>query len=78
MAWAVTVSPAAREVLGCLAAFDHSGPHRAPPMRRLTRLTEDAYRAALQELDRLGLVRLDQDDLWVTALGGHVADAAFA
>ncbi len=74
----VTVSSAAHEVLGCLAAFEHSGPHRAPPLRRFTALTEESYRAALHELSELGLVRLDQDDLWVTALGGHVVSAAFA
>mgnify|MGYP001586794846 CR=1 FL=1 len=74
----MTVSPAAHQVLGCLAAFDHSGPHRSPPLRRLTHLTEESYRAALHELADLGLVRLEQDDLWVTALGSHVVDAAFA
>ncbi len=72
------VSPAAHEVLGCLAAFDHSGPHRAPPLRRLTHLTEEAYRSALHELATNGLVRLENDDLWVTTLGADVADAAFA
>lgn len=78
LAGGVTVSAAAHAVLGCLAAFDHSGPHRAPPLRRLTHLSEDAYRCALRELAELGLVRLEQDDLWVTTLGGHVAGAAFA
>lgn len=74
----MTVSNAAHEVLGCLAVFDHSGPHRAPPLRRHTHLSEEGYRAALRELAQIGLVRLEQDELWVTALGSQVADAAFA
>ena len=33
------ISPAAREALGYLAAFDHTGPHNPESLRRHTRLT---------------------------------------
>ena len=61
------LSPEAREVLGTVAACSWSGPHRAQPLRRWTRLTPAAFDAALAELARLGVVRRAQGDLfWLT------------
>lgn len=61
------LSPAAREVLGTVAACSWSGPHRATPLRRWTRLTPAAFDAALAELARDGLVRRSRGDLfWLT------------
>lgn len=64
------ISQPAQEVLGTLAACSWSGPHRAKPLRRWTRLTPAAFEQALAELARTGLVRLeDQDVFWVTDAG---------
>jgi hypothetical protein len=64
------LSPAAHEVLGTLAACPWSGPHRARPLRRWTRLTPAAFEAALRELACGGLVELQGPDVfWVTATG---------
>lgn len=64
------ISPQACEVLGTLAACSWSGPHRAKPLRRWTRLTPAAFEKALAELARTGFVRWqDRDLFWVTAEG---------
>ena len=64
------LSTAAREVLGTLAACTWSGPHRARPLRRWTRLTPAAFEDALHELARGGLVQMQRGDLfWVTEAG---------
>lgn len=61
------LSSEAREVLGTVAACSWSGPHRATPLRRWTRLTPAAFDAALAELARGGLVRRTNGDLfWLT------------
>lgn len=61
------LSPAAREVLGTVAACSWSGPHRATPLRRWTRLTPAAFEEALTELALGGLVRRTTQDLfWLT------------
>lgn len=61
------LSPEAREVLGTVAACSWSGPHRATPLRRWTRLTPAAFDAGLAELARGGLVRRTGQDLfWLT------------
>lgn len=65
-----SLSPPAFEVLGSLAACTWSGPHRAKPLRRWTRLTPVAFEHALAELARDGLVQLERDDVfWVTGAG---------
>jgi hypothetical protein len=65
-----SLSPSAFEVLGTLAACTWSGPHRAKPLRRWTRLTPVAFDDALAELARTGLVQLEaQDVFWVTDAG---------
>ena len=72
------LSPAAREVLGTVAACNWSGPHRATPLRRWTRLTPAAFDAALAELDSGGLVRRAQGDLfWLTERADSAASAMF-
>ena len=64
------LSPSAFEVLGTLAACSWSGPHRAKPLRKWTRLTPSAFDEALAELAKTGLVqRQDHDVFWVTAAG---------
>lgn len=61
------LSPAAREVLGTVAASLRSGPHHARALRRYTRLTGAAYDEALAELAAAGLVqRRDGDCFWLT------------
>ena len=61
------LSPAAREVLGTVAACTWSGPHRAQPLRRWTRLTPVAFDRALGELAAHGVVRRADGDLfWLT------------
>lgn len=65
-----SLSAEACEVLGALAACTWSGPHRARPLRRWTRLTPAAFDAALAELARSGLVRPEGSDVfWVTGAG---------
>lgn len=60
----------AHEVLGTLAACTWSGPHRARPLRKWTRLTPAAFDQALAELARTGLVQLQGTDVfWVTPSG---------
>ena len=72
------LSPAAREVLGTVAACTWSGPHRAAPLRRWTRLTPADFDAALAELASGGLVRRAQGDLfWLTERAEAVADRMF-
>jgi hypothetical protein len=64
------LSQDAHEVLGTLAACTWSGPHRAPSLRRWTRLTPAAFDGALAELAGRGLVTLQGGGLfWVTGLG---------
>ncbi len=73
------LSPAAREVLGTVAACSWSGPHRATPLRRWTRLTPAAFDAALAELARGGLVRRSDGDLfWLTERAEACARDLFA
>lgn len=73
------LSPAAREVLGTVAACTWSGPHRATPLRRWTRLTPVAFDAALAELASGGLVRRANDDLfWLTDRADAAADSLFS
>jgi len=72
-----TLSLAALEVLGALAPFVESGPHRPPALRRHTHLTPVRFASAVAELARLGLVRCEEDTLWRTALGDSAAAAAF-
>lgn len=72
------LSPAAREVLGTVAACTWSGPHRAIPLRRRTRLTPAAFDAALAELATGGLVRRAAGDLfWLTERAEAAARALF-
>jgi DNA-binding transcriptional ArsR family regulator len=72
------LSTGAREVLGALAACTWSGPHRARPLRRWTRLTPAAFDAALRELARGGLVEMQREDLfWVTDSGESWAQRLF-
>jgi DNA-binding transcriptional ArsR family regulator len=67
---APALSPPAFEVLGTLAACTWSGPHRAKPLRRWTRLTPAAFDHALAELAQGGLVHLERGDVfWVTDAG---------
>ena len=64
------LSPPAFEVLSTLAACTWSGPHRAKPLRRWTRLTPEAFDHALAELARGGLVQVERGDVfWVTDAG---------
>lgn len=64
------LSVAAHEVLGTLAACSWSGPHRAPSLRRFSRLTPAAFDQGLRELASSGLVQLQDHDLfWVTDAG---------
>ena len=75
---APSLSPPAFEVLGTLAACTWSGPHRAKPLRRWTRLTPVAFDDGLAELARTGLVQLeDRDIFWVTAAGESCARSLF-
>ena len=72
------LSPAAREVLSAVAACTWSGPHRAIPLRRWTRLTPAAFDAALSELATGGLVRRAAGDLfWLTERADATARALF-
>lgn len=72
------LSPQAHQVLGTLAACTWSGPHRAQPLRKWTRLTPVAFDGALRELADRGLVRMqDRDVFWVTGLGEAQADRLF-
>ena len=73
------LSQQAFEVLGTLAAWPWSGPHRAKPLRRWTRLTPAAFERALAELVRGGLVRIERDDaVWVTDAGEDCTRRLFA
>jgi hypothetical protein len=77
-AHASPLSAPAQEVLGTLAACTWSGPHRARPLRRWTRLTPAAFDAALGELARTGLVVLQREDVfWVTDAGESWARRLF-
>jgi hypothetical protein len=72
------LSQEAHQVLGTLAACTWSGPHRALPLRKWTRLTPVAFDGALRELADRGLVQLqDRDVFWVTAQGEAQADRWF-
>ena len=72
------LSPAAREVLGAVAACNWSGPHRAIPLRKWTRLTPAAFDEALSELASGGLVRRAGGDLfWLTDQAERLACAIF-
>lgn len=72
------LSPGAREVLGTVAACTWSGPHRAAPLRKWTRLTPAAFDAALAELATGGLVRRSGGDLfWLTEQADEAAHALF-
>lgn len=72
------LSDAAREVLGTVAACAWSGPHRAPALRRWTRLTPVAFEDGLQELAATGLVRrVDRDLFWLTDGAEDAARAMF-
>ena len=72
------LSQEAHQVLGTLAACTWSGPHRAQPLRKWTRLTPVAFDGALRELAELGLVQLqDRDVFWVTAPGEAQAQRLF-
>jgi hypothetical protein len=63
-------SPTAQEVLGTLAACTWSGPHRAQPLRRFSRLTPAAFDSGLRELASTGLVEMQHGDVfWVTDAG---------
>jgi DNA-binding IclR family transcriptional regulator len=63
-------SPAACEVLGCLAPFLHSGPHPATKLRKHTRLSVPAFERAVWELERYGFVNLrGADEVWLTRQG---------
>lgn len=73
-----TLSPDAHQVLGTLAACSWSGPHRASPLRKWTRLTPVAFDGALRELAACGLVQMqDRDVFWVTGLGEAHAERLF-
>lgn len=73
------LSQDAHQVLGTLAACPWSGPHRAQPLRKWTRLTPAAFDLALRELAELGLVELQQHDVfWVTGQGERQADQLFS
>lgn len=72
------LSPDAHQVLGTLAACTWSGPHRALPLRKWTRLTPVAFEGALRELALHGLVDLqDRDVFWVTGRGEERASRLF-
>jgi len=71
------LSLAALEVLGALAPFAHSGPHRPHALRRHTRLTPTGFEAAVAELAAVGLVRCEEESLWRTREGEGAAAAAF-
>ena len=74
------LSPAAREVLGTVAACTWSGPHRATPLRRFTRLTPADFDLGFRELARNGLVQVPgpgRDLFWVTHRGELLADRMF-
>jgi hypothetical protein len=73
------LSQEAHQVLGTLAACPWSGPHRAQPLRKWTRLTPAAFDVALRELAKLGHVELQQGDVfWVTGQGELQADRLFS
>lgn len=73
-----SLSREAHQVLGTLAACTWSGPHRAQPLRKWTRLTPIAFDGALRELAEHGLVQIqDHDVFWVTSLGERHADRLF-
>ena len=73
------LSPEAHQVLGTLAACTWSGPHRAQPLRKWTRLTPVAFEGALRELADRGLVQLQERDVfWVTGLGETQAARLFS
>ncbi|HUR61585.1 MAG TPA: hypothetical protein VM286_04395 [Candidatus Thermoplasmatota archaeon] len=72
------VSPAAREVLGSLAAFDHTGPHAPEALRRHTRLTPAGFQASVMELVACRLAHLEGNGaLWLTHQGEAMARHLF-
>jgi hypothetical protein len=74
-----TLSQEAHQVLGTLAACSWSGPHRAQPLRKWTRLTPVAFEGALRELAARGFVQLqDRGVFWVTGLGESQAERLFS
>ena len=72
------LSPPALEVLGALAPFGHSGPHRMSPLRRFTHLTPAAFERALGELRGRGLVHFEEEALWMTGEGESVTASEFS
>jgi hypothetical protein len=73
------LSLAAREALGCLAAFDHTGPHQPDALRRHTRLAPAAFEAGLHELVAAGLAYLEGNGaLWLTHKGERITHRLFA
>jgi DNA-binding IclR family transcriptional regulator len=72
------LSAPALEVLGALAPFGHSGPHRMPSLRRFTRLTPAAFETALVELRHRGLVRFEGESLWTTRDGEDLSLSVFS
>ena len=72
------LSNEAREVLGTVVACPWTGPHRAPSLRRWTRLTPGDFEAGLAELAATGLVhRLDGELFWLTERAEQTAAALF-
>jgi hypothetical protein len=73
------LSAPARDLLGCLAAFDHTGPHNPDALRRHTRLTPAALEDALHELVDHGLACLEGNrTLWLTHEGEASTHRLFA
>lgn len=72
------LSSPALEVLGALAPFGRSGPHRPAALRRHTHLTPGGFERAVAELCCLGLVQLEEQDLWMTPSGEAATAAVFA
>ncbi|MEA3202678.1 MAG: hypothetical protein QOI63_344 [Thermoplasmata archaeon] len=73
------LSLVAREALGCLAAFDHTGPHSPDALRRHTRLTPAAFEAGLHELVTQGLAHLEGNGmLWLTHKGERITHRLFS
>jgi hypothetical protein len=72
------LSSPALEVLGALAPFGRSGPHRPMAIRRHTHLTPGGFERAVAELCGLGLLQLEEQDLWMTPSGEAATAAVFA
>ena len=68
----------ARSALGCLAAFDHTGPHNPSQLRRHTRLTPQGFMDGIHELVARGLAHLEGNGmLWLTYRGEAVSRVLF-